>query len=169
MTTINTSFYAQVKGELIFNTKLSDGAFRFICRIIYLAGENDCCWHSQAVLAKELECSERTIRTRRKECEEAGILRVQHRFQDTNKYYPLVRVIPQQPELSTPNYPPVAARQVAAVPVRQHTANKLHAPNNNHFKRASSPVKKFQELPTDKKFAKTAAFLAGEKVQWSIT
>jgi biotin operon repressor len=166
-TTLNKSLFAQVKGELIFDTTLSDGAYRFFTRILYLCGKNDHCWHSQEALAAIMGCSTRSIRKWKKECEDAGILLVKHRFHDTNQYYPLVKVIPQNREVIHDELPPTEGRSNDSGLGRNQSANKSHAPNNNQYKRAYSPEIKIPEQRGENYFAKTAAFLRGERVQWS--
>jgi hypothetical protein len=144
---LNKSLFAQVTGELIFDTKLSHAAYRFYNKILYLSGANGHCWHSQAELAEIMECSTRSIRNWRKECEEAGILLVKHRFQKTNLYYPLVTVIPQKREVIHDESPAPQGRQMVSDPVRQQTSKKSHAPNNNQNNRAYRPLNVRKEPP----------------------
>jgi hypothetical protein len=148
-TTLNKSLFAQIKGEVIFDTKLSAPAYRFYTQIIYLSGSNGCCWHSQEELAVIMGCSTRSIRNWRGECERAGLLRVQHRFHDTNKYYPLAVVIPQKEEVIHDELPPNERRQIDAGLDRQEDARKSHAPNYNHFDRAYRRLNAKKKGPID--------------------
>jgi hypothetical protein len=161
--TLNTSLFAQVKGELIFDTTLSDGAYRFYCLILYLSGKNTHCWYTQIELARFMglkgKHADRSIRNYSKECEQAGIMRVERPgYHKANKYYPLVKVPPQgkelstnKGELSTPNYPPLQDRGQDHAIDRKHNPGKSHAPNNIQLDRASRPFndKKGSKNPID--------------------
>jgi biotin operon repressor len=164
---LNISLFAQVKGELIFDTTLSDGAYRFYTTILYLSGKNGCCWYSQKELAEKMGLkSDRTIRNYIRECEQAGYIRVERRgFHQTNKYYPLVKVIPQNTQVIHDESPTPKDRNLPTGIDRKEGAGKSHAPNNIQHDRAYQP---FKEPPTPEKYAKTAAFLAGKSVKWSI-
>jgi hypothetical protein len=137
--TLNTSLFAQVKGEVLFDTTLSDGAYRFYCLILYLSGKNTHCWYTQIELARFMglkgKHADRSIRNYSKECEQAGVMRVERPgYHKANKYYPLVKVPPQgkelstnKGELSTPNYPPLQDRgQDHAIDRNQTLANHMH-------------------------------------------
>jgi hypothetical protein len=93
-TPLNTSLFAQVKGEVLFDTTLSDGAYRFYCLTLYLSGKNSHCWYTQIELARFMglkgKHADRSIRNYSKECESKGYIRVEPRHK-ANKYYPLVK------------------------------------------------------------------------------
>jgi hypothetical protein len=151
-TPLNTSLFAQVKGEVLFDTTLSDGAYRFYCLILYLSGKNTHCWYTQIELARFMglkgKHADRSIRNYSKECESKGYIRVERPgYHKANKYYPLVKVPPQgkelstnKGELSTPNYPPLQDRGQDHAIDRNQSTGKSHAPNNIQHERASSPI-----------------------------
>lgn len=150
-TPLNTSLFAQLKGEVIFNTRLSDGAYRFYSLILYLSGKNTHCWHTQAVLAAHMglkgKYPTRTIRNYQNECERAGIIRVERPgHHQANKYYPLVRVIPQDRVVIHDESPTPKDRKGESAKDRKEESPKLHAPNYIQHERASRPVNSWKRM-----------------------
>jgi hypothetical protein len=151
-TPLNTSLFAQVKGELIFDTTLSDGAYRFYSMILYLSGKNSHCWYSQIELARFMRLkgkyADRTIRNYSKECERAGLIRVERPgYHKSNKYYPLVKVIPQKRQvIHDESYPPQDRNQSTGLDRNQSTG-KSHAPNNIQLERANRPFNGDKKKP----------------------
>ncbi len=139
--TLNKSLFAQVKGEVIFDTKLSDGAARFYSMVLYLSGKNDSCWYSQVELGALMGRGDRSIRNYITELEAKGYLRVVRRgFHQTNKYYPLLKVIPKSEEVIHDELPPAPGPGIDSGLNRKGPASKSHAPNNNQHDRASRPL-----------------------------
>lgn len=172
MSNPNKTLYTQVKGEVLFNTELSAGAYRFYCLILYLSGKNTHCWYKQHELAAFMglkgKHADRTIRGYSKECEDKSLLRVvRPGFHQANKYYPLVKVIPQNKQVIHDETPTPQGRGQKPGLNRGQTTVKSHAPNNNQHDRANRPKNGFKIAQVEDPYAKTKAYLAGERVQWS--
>lgn len=149
---VNTSLFAQVKGELIFDAKLSDRAYRFYCLILYLSGKNTHCWYSQIELARFMglkgKYADRTIRNCSSECERAGYIRVERPgYHKSNKYYPLVKVIPTNREVIHDELPPESDRNQNPGIDRNQSTGKSHAPNNIQLDRAFRPFNGDKKKP----------------------
>lgn len=80
-------WYTQIPNYILRDTRLTSTAFRLYAALASYANAEKVCWPGQQRLAQDLGVSERTIRVRLKELEEAGYITIRRRGrQQTNVY-----------------------------------------------------------------------------------
>ena len=148
----NTPFI-MVPVSVAFDNSLPDKARRLWEALEHFSGNNRTCWPGYATLAKKVGCSVRWIPELLRRLVKAGLLIIQYRQGTTNIYTLVGRVTRQK-----------ATQEVYSGPPRKPTSYNQKQPPKTNKKGGSTPLK---EPTTEEKFKKTAAFLRGEKVDWS--
>jgi hypothetical protein len=149
------SGFTMVPNRILLDPTLSAKAVRLLAVLEHHSGEHRTCWPGYPALAGEVGCSVKWLPKLIAKLVEAGYLHVQFRLGKTNIYTLLLRV-------ERPQKPTQEARPGLPMNFSEHEQKQ---PTKTKENRANRP---FKEPPTAEKYAKTAAFLAGKSVKWSI-
>jgi hypothetical protein len=131
-------FYIQLPNSLVFDTRMTANTFRVLCSLFTFAGKKSVCWPGQKAIAKDVALSDRQIRNILNKLEGLGLIMVEERPGDTNKYHLYCKVIPK-----------VNHQKSISGEGRNPVSDKLDSTNYSHGNRAYRRLNEKKKGPID--------------------